>query len=462
MQSSNGSNGDLSFQESSSQSSSVDNGDPQTPSPKVPGISSKDVDPLVSEPSSGVPSRSNGELLMDAHMARILHSLQLSANKHPESSPPAHCADAVDVNQPSIPAESRSAVSKAASQSQVVPEDQWDWSMRSPQRLFDNRPLPSDTQSLAAVEGFDPLSHQKVAPQNALALHPTSLLSTQSHPSPEPLSAATQSSMSGDSGASSRARSTMSRRSSTSTADLSPYLSKRTEMPVSGKQLKQLALLESVADESARMTPVLGHRASQVFAAARSSPVMTTRPPGRPIADMPSPALMNGNSAFAGSPVAYASSPRTLAFPPPQGLPAGEPHLNGMNFHSFQERPRTSAAMRPFHGSGTVAGNRASMDQSQLYAMMSRPRTMIPSMLPGVNHQPPPFLPPPTAPPMELLPPHGGLGYARSAPGPHHPLHLLSNSPSSFTSPSVPPSSSANLLSILNASPNGVPNGMGP
>ena len=48
-----------------------------------------------------------------------------------------------------------------------------------------------------------------------------------------------------------------SSRRSSSIADISPYLSRPAEVPTSGKRLKQLALLESVADESSKMTPTL-------------------------------------------------------------------------------------------------------------------------------------------------------------------------------------------------------------
>ncbi|KAF9526492.1 Dcp2, box A domain-containing protein [Crepidotus variabilis] len=51
-------------------------------------------------------------------------------------------------------------------------------------------------------------------------------------------------------------------RRSSATADISPYLSRRTEIPVSAKTLQHLQLLETVADESARMAPVLAARAA--------------------------------------------------------------------------------------------------------------------------------------------------------------------------------------------------------
>lgn len=51
-----------------------------------------------------------------------------------------------------------------------------------------------------------------------------------------------------------------SSRRTSSTADISPYLTTSAEVPTSGKRLKQLALLELVADESSKMTPTLAPR----------------------------------------------------------------------------------------------------------------------------------------------------------------------------------------------------------
>ena len=51
------------------------------------------------------------------------------------------------------------------------------------------------------------------------------------------------------------AKSAHSRGTSKITADLSPYLARPAGIPINGKRLKQLALLEVVADESSRTTP---------------------------------------------------------------------------------------------------------------------------------------------------------------------------------------------------------------
>ncbi|EIN13760.1 DCP2-domain-containing protein [Punctularia strigosozonata HHB-11173 SS5] len=439
--------GTTNLQESSHHSSSVDKVVTPTPSVVEPRELRKAQNSAIPHFQGArqetSPGDQPGEAVMDAHMARILHTLQLSAEKRPESVTrpedqplPASSADAthLDVNR----------------------GEQSDWSMRSPQRLSENRPLPPETQSTSVIEVI-PFAEQghNVISQNALSLNPSTLISAQAESTPGPLSAVpsvgTQSSTSGDASTSVRAQSTVSRRSSTSAAGLSPYLSKPTEMPVSGKQLKQLALLESVADESARMTPILGHRASQVFAAARNSPVTAAAYPDRPFSVIPNQVLMHGHPLYNGSTIPYSASPRALAFPHHQAP------VSGMNFNGFpiQERPRSSATVRPFHAPNPMAGNRASMDHHQLHAMLSRPRTMMPPTLP--NPQPTSLMTPLPGPPLDALSPLQGMGFAPQS-TPLVPVHV----PPSYQQTSAQTPSSANLLSILNASPNGVSNGMGP
>ena len=61
-----------------------------------------------------------------------------------------------------------------------------------------------------------------------------------------------------------------SRRTS-STADISPYLSRPLDLPTSAKQLKQMALLESVADESAKLATTTMHHNSTLSATTDAS-----------------------------------------------------------------------------------------------------------------------------------------------------------------------------------------------
>lgn len=59
-------------------------------------------------------------------------------------------------------------------------------------------------------------------------------------------------------------RPTIATRKTSATADISPYLSNKSELSVSTKTLQHLKLLETVADESARMAPILTARAAMV------------------------------------------------------------------------------------------------------------------------------------------------------------------------------------------------------
>jgi len=73
------------------------------------------------------------------------------------------------------------------------------------------------------------------------------------------------------------------------TTDISPYLSRGTEVPTSAKRLQQLSLLESVADESARMAPIIAARAAM---ASRGS-VPNGYP--QPSSSVPPPQLLSNS-----------------------------------------------------------------------------------------------------------------------------------------------------------------------
>lgn len=92
-----------------------------------------------------------------------------------------------------------------------------------------------------------------------------------------------------------------SRRTS-STADISPYLTRPVELPTSAKQLKQVALLESVADESAKLVSTLTqHNSTLPTSVNASHPVpvlpyqpLSSNPPHRVLYNVPSPSLQRG------------------------------------------------------------------------------------------------------------------------------------------------------------------------
>jgi len=139
-------------------------------------------------------------------------------------------------------------------------------------------------------------------------------------------------------------------------------------VPVSTRRLKQLALLEAVADESARMTPVLRN----VVSNDRLSSFSHHR---NDSAALPYP---SASQPF------YSGTPQLLHDP-------------------FQVRSRTSHAVHrpsfPTHGS-------MSMSQSQLLSMMNPPQQPMHPSMHGPPVLPPPgiFLPPMQPPLPQTMP----------------------------------------------------------
>jgi mRNA-decapping enzyme subunit 2 len=209
-----------SAQESSSQSSSVENGEPQTPSPQYSA-------PTVNSGSHFLDSRLElSTESMDPHFARLLSSLTLSAAASAKEAEPDNVRAApasVPIIEPKSPARHRRSA-----------------------RLHSRKPS-LDVQPMLPLRETTDCRHD-VAPD------------TPSHASAQDPKSAAQSPH------------TAPKRMS-STADISPYLSRLVEPPTSAKQMKQLALLESVADESAKLSCALSHQSPMSFEAAKSSPV---------------------------------------------------------------------------------------------------------------------------------------------------------------------------------------------
>ncbi|KAJ7786298.1 Dcp2, box A domain-containing protein, partial [Mycena metata] len=341
-------------QESSSQSSSVDNGDPHTPSPLYSNAAPTHVvhDGFA---QSAIDSES-----LDPHFAKLLSSLSLSAAaaaSGKEAEPPLSINTSDPVPEPSTPVPS----SSGSQQALAIPANS-DWSSSTPAAVPD-QPLPEESED----EVLPPvITENKSQPQ--------SLQPRTSFQSPSPLilsprtngAGAEQRSSAGSDAPASATSSTHSvaslralgSRRTSSTADVSPYLSRSSEVPGSAKRLKQLALLESVADESARM---LSHRAPP--------PAMANTRPG-----------MNSTSV-PHYPLPPASVPPTLrsdAAPPANGFNGIHPGQD-----PFQVRPWTSQAFHrvpmggPMHGGGmhqmhTPGPSSMSMSQGQLLAIMNR------------------------------------------------------------------------------------------
>ncbi|KAI3622414.1 mrna-decapping enzyme subunit 2 [Moniliophthora roreri] len=316
-------------QESSSQSSSADNGDPQTPSPQCPPSMANHVDVVSTETES-----------MDPHFARLLSSLTMSGaakEKQSESALPKHTRDeALRERNTPMP----TALTNTEPRSQPAVEA----------KAFTS---PSNGKTKDVSSSSSSFVEQVHSSQSVTALSPARSVFespplTKLHgngPSPSATSSATSQ------------RPLTSRRTS-SVADISPYLSKTTEIPSSAKRLRQLALLESVADESARMSPYLALRE---MAASRMTPNPLTYP--GPPASVP-PQLFgpaDPNVIYSSGPGAMPPSDANLGHIPPRPFIQDDP---------FQVRPRTSHAVnRPLYHQSPPAS--MSMNQSQLLALMS-------------------------------------------------------------------------------------------
>ena len=327
--------------ESVSHTSPLDNRDPQTPSSQ-----SKDSVSRVEDNRSLPLSES-----MDPHFARLLSSLTMSAAASPaagseSSGGPSGNPVPNDFTGPNSLSEP---LTEPLISSQVCVKSDWSSSASfhvpfQSDELSPPLPLPASDNEKPVLnvdsqesETYQPLSPRVIvnARDGESSVHP-----------PQPQIAAL-------SPIQSTARVNTSRR--VSAADVSPYLSRTVEVPTSAKRLQQLALLESVADESARMTPLLASRAAVPH---MRYPIPSPSNPPKPMS------MYNLNSA------------------PPFNQPTAHPEVNGplkpsypssghvnISHDPFQVRARTSQAfyrnpMQPYSGS-------MSMNQSQLLNMMN-------------------------------------------------------------------------------------------
>ncbi|KAJ7492628.1 DCP2-domain-containing protein [Mycena latifolia] len=426
-------------QESSSQSSSVDNGDPHTPSPQYSTAAPSHV------VHDGFAQAAIESESLDPHFARLLSSLSLSAaaavNGKDAVEPPLSIKTSEPVREPSTPVPVTA--SSSGSQSLPMPANS-DWSSSAPAPPSDQSEevvLPVITEIKSQVQSLQPrTSFQSPSP---LILSPrangTSSVAEQRPTAGSDASAAATSPT--HSVASLRA---LGSRRTSSTADISPYLARSSEVPGSAKRLKQLALLESVADESARM--MLSHRPTPPMANAR--PAMHSSHYPLPPASVPPPPV-------------FPHDPMQVLYSSGQQQPQPPMHgFHGMPQDPFQVRPWTSQAFHrgPMHPPGPGPSS-MSMTQGQLLALMNNgPRgTPMPGMphaygVPPMHGPPPrPFYGPPTG--LAGGPPSGPYpGPARAGPPP--PLRTgfgLGAGPLSApaVSPGFPVHNPA-LLSILN------------
>ena len=209
-------------------SSSADTGEPETPSPQYSEAVPVTNDRIITRDELDEGKDVLVEPL-DPHFARLLNSLSISASKKVDSKSPT-----------SLNRVAPSAKIISTSHRSETP----DWSSRVPtfsETLTNPFPakqaLTPGSHSCENCADFFPPNEPGMTLRTKVGASSTSPVATSS-PS---VTAARKPFMS-------------SRRSS-SIADISPYLSRPAEVPASGKRLKQLALLECVADESSKMTP---------------------------------------------------------------------------------------------------------------------------------------------------------------------------------------------------------------
>ncbi|EIW64651.1 DCP2-domain-containing protein [Trametes versicolor FP-101664 SS1] len=307
---------DNNAQELSSQSSSADNGEPHTPSPQYSAA-------RVHQPSfdTGDNARVENPIVngstaagMDPALARLFDRLTLSVGSLPLEQPePAKLATAETM--PAL-----SSVPPPREPSPQEPTVSPDWSAHAPP----HRP-PTYLR--------DKLSHARSSPTvSARSADPTPVPAA-SPLQPMPATSPTLKA------------SSHGRRSSASTADLSPYLSRPKGIT---KEMKYISMLESVAQESDRVASRMGHRPPI------PTPQGLSSYPPHPPPSVPPEMIYSSASA--------PLHQFTRAFPHP--MPYSPHHMNG-----FAMRPSTSMALHhPPPHSAMVP--RQSMNEAQLRALL--------------------------------------------------------------------------------------------
>ena len=401
-------------QESSSQSSSADNGDPQTPSPLY---SEAAVHHKIQSVDSDLDRSFNVEVA-DPHFARLLSSLSLSASAAPSSQnldKSFSTVDGVQAQQPVIPQGQIPTVSTPLTQANTSKSARTARPSSTVQRAS---PAPSSSATLQRPSSRS--SRFSSPPANTISNE--SRYPKQSAVSTQPILTPS-------------ARPTV-------TADLSPYMSRASAVPAIPKQMKYINMLEHIAKESERMTPILERQGLAMEAPwLQGSGSMSSVPP-------PLSAMLNGSA----SPVrARAVGPRP--FPPGPAPPMYAPGPFGPSAgheDPFIVRPRTTI------NSFSHLPARPSLNEDQLRSLMTGPAPRPPTTIPMGAY--PPVFPPP-------YPPHHLMGQPptnlRVVPPQQMNLPPQAFEPPPLSAPAMSPSfnlgmprpNAANqqLLSILNA-----------
>ena len=401
--------GDRGARESSS--SSADTGEPQTPSPQYSEAIPAGNDHAVSKHES---DEEKGILVepLDPHFARLLNSLSISASKNIDPKQP-HTLNKVTL------------LPKTTSPSNRLRTP--DWSSRVPtfSEIVVDSPVLSEAKHISTSDNRQ--RHPDLVRCSDFEV-PSRANSSSSDTSPVVADPAATSS----STAATARKAFMSSRRSSSIADISPYLSRPAEVPTSGKRLKQLALLESVADESSKMTPTFNNRELPPIHGP------DCHPPG------PSPSVPHCATQVNLGASLEPSSIRSANLPP---LYASHEHPTLGN--PFQVRPRSSQLSQ---ASSTYLGDRGMKNQNQAMSLLGGPPQspvnflgrLLPTPLPqtfSANH---------STPPLNSIDPYAGATLHSFRPA-HDPRAMpAARAVLSPQSRPLLPSSSVQLLSILN------------
>ena len=404
------------IQESSSQSS-FDITVPETPSPHL----ESDTSALPAEDN---PSETNmSQVEMDPHFARLLGSLALSA-----------AASESHANEKSTKAgaagdEAKSIVSSHATNSDSSDDSPFSHTYGVHQ-YKNSSPLPSQAPQVSQQTGVSSRTHDHATLESPRSHKTSSTLTVRPKPSLNGFTLIDENLSSLNNGRTTHPTSAFASSSQAacrgpSTADISPYLTRgAADIPISATRLKQLSLLETVADESARMSSAIAARAAMTNA----NPVANGYP--LPPLSVPPQSMMLGNTRDPG--LIYSSDhPRV-----PSHALGFQSVYNPLehNFHeehdAFQVRSRTSQSIhRTLTHNPT---NSINIHQNHLLAAMNGSRT--PSLAPSQYS------------PQFIQQQHQPLKMYHAGPPIHSPRHIAP--PQVFHSFSPVPQPAASSISI--------------
>ncbi|KAG6336666.1 hypothetical protein ID866_2413 [Astraeus odoratus] len=427
-----------------SSSSSADNGEPRTPSSQCSETVPTNNGPSVAAPRNDEDTDFASQPV-DPHFARLLNSLSLSAKKaDPESS--SVLSSLPPTVEPSHNVAHHCSPSVASSSYNRGRSLGFDMSDHLNKFSADKRTEDAHISGAGAVQETASLEHLNAG--LSLSAHP--IITSSTHTLSSTIALSTPSAISSVPSMPSVSKHTPSSRRSASTADISPYLTRPTEIPTSGKRLRQLALLESVADESSKMTPSL---MSRELPTVHGRECFSERHPG-PCASVPPPAAYGtlGDRRFRYDTISHGSGllPMHCAG---TNLPAFQQSVAAP---SFQVRPQSSQRSRyepPF-----TAGSQAHrVHQTQLLSLLGRDTSTDTYVPPLPLAQPSPFFHSSISPNAAANPNRIALQPTLPAAAvpptlPRVPFSAVPTLASSPPPPRPPPRSSVQLLSILNSS----------